>query len=251
MLDKIKQIKLSKFLAEYFSESDWQELFAVTDCEDVPDGIYNFYRHVRWNNPELKGAAMTATQETLIRKPENLSLIWELDRVQQLLQRELPDLYDEIEALVNQKGQRNVSASPAKNVNINIYQAIADAETLLENNGPQYAYDRIHTALHASLRQACVNHNIAVHSTKDNVPGLISVISDHLNALPDNGRNADVFRMIRSAKAILHEINNLRNNNSMAHPTEKLLNEADARFAINLVRSIMTYIDELLDYPPN
>ncbi|EBP5695852.1 abortive phage infection protein, partial [Salmonella enterica] len=27
---------------------------------------------------------------------------------------------------------------------------------------------------------------------------------------------------------------------------EKLLNEADARFAINLVRSIMTYIDELL-----
>lgn len=28
--------------------------------------------------------------------------------------------------------------------------------------------------------------------------------------------------------------------------TETLLNEADARFAINLVRSIMTYVDELL-----
>ncbi len=46
--------------------------------------------------------------------------------------------------------------------------------------------------------------------------------------------------------AILHGINNLRNNYSMAHPTETLLNEADARFAINLVRSIMTYVDELL-----
>ncbi|WP_250200281.1 abortive infection family protein [Escherichia coli] len=54
------------------------------------------------------------------------------------------------------------------------------------------------------------------------------------------------FKMLRSSAAILHGINNLRNNYSMAHPTETLLNEADARFAINLVRSIMTYVDELL-----
>ncbi|MCT9796770.1 abortive infection family protein [Escherichia coli] len=59
-------------------------------------------------------------------------------------------------------------------------------------------------------------------------------------------RNEDVFKMLRSSAAILHGINNLRNNYSMAHPTETLLNEADARFAINLVRSIMTYVDELL-----
>ncbi|WXP46824.1 abortive infection family protein (plasmid) [Escherichia coli] len=52
--------------------------------------------------------------------------------------------------------------------------------------------------------------------------------------------------MLRLSAAILHGINNLRNNYSMAHPTETLLNEADARFAINLVRSIMTYVDELL-----
>ncbi|WP_336749738.1 abortive infection family protein [Pantoea vagans] len=57
------------------------------------------------------------------------------------------------------------------------------------------------------------------------------------------------FCMMISARAILQEIKNLQNNNSMAHPTENLLNESDARFAINLVRSIMTYIDELLDHP--
>ncbi len=136
---------------------------------------------------------MTDVQDMLARKEENISLIWDLDRVQQLLLREQPNLYDEIDFLVNQKGQRNVSASPAKNVNVNIYQVIADAETLLEINGPQYAYDRIHTALHASLRQACVNHSIDVDPTNCNVPALISVISDLLKALPDNGRNADVF----------------------------------------------------------
>ena len=84
------------------------------------------------------------------------------------------------------------------------------------------------------------------HRTNDNVPGLLSLITAHLKDLPDDGRNEDVFKMLRSSAAILHGINNLRNNYSMAHPTETLLNEADARFAINLVRSIMTYVDELL-----
>lgn len=49
--------------------------------------------------------------------------------------------------------------------------------------------------------------------------------------------------MLRSAGSILHGINNLRNH---AHPTQTLLTEGDARFAINLVRSIMAYVDELL-----
>lgn len=36
MLNKVSQINLAKILAEKFNEGDWQELFAVTDCEDVP-----------------------------------------------------------------------------------------------------------------------------------------------------------------------------------------------------------------------
>lgn len=41
-------------------------------------------------------------------------------------------------------------------------------------------------------------------------------------------------------------INELRNHNSLAHPGNVLLNEADAKFAINLVRSIMSYVDDLI-----
>lgn len=33
----------------------------------------------------------------------------------------------------------------------------------------------------------------------------------------------------------------------MSHPTEELLNEDDARFAINLTRSIIAYIDNLIE----
>lgn len=84
----------------------------------------------------------------------------------------------------------------------------------------------------------CDNHGIATNSTNDNVPSLLSLITAHLKDLPDDGRNEDVFKMLRSSAAILHGINNLRNNYSMAHPTETLLNEADARFAINLAPDV-------------
>lgn len=243
------QIELAKILADSFSEGDWQELFIVTDCEDIASGYHDFYRHVRWQNTELKGIAITALNETLNRAPGNLAEIWKLDRVEHLVKRKSSDLHDQIEAIVKQSGQRNVTAMPVKNVNENIYQALEDAAVLLENTGPQRAYDRVHTALHASLRQICVNHAIAVDSTNDNVPGLLGRITAHLQGMPDDGRNADIFKMLRSAASILNSINYLRNHNSMAHPTEMLLNDADSRFAINLVRSIMAYIDELLARP--
>ncbi|WP_275967758.1 abortive infection family protein, partial [Escherichia coli] len=51
---------------------------------------------------------------------------------------------------------------------------------------------------------------------------MLSLITAHLKDLPDYGRNEYVFKMLRSSAAILHGINNLRNNYSMAHPTETL-----------------------------
>nr|WP_314688234.1 abortive infection family protein [uncultured Pantoea sp.] len=246
MLDKVSQINLAKILAGQFNEGDWQELFTVTDCEDVPEGLHKFYQHVYWNNPELKGVAISAIETTLARDADNLSKIWALDNVQRFINNANTELFNEIKGIVNQNEKRNVSAAPVKNVNENIYQALEDAEVLLQKHGPHRGYDRVHTALHASLRQMCANHGIASNTTNDNVPGLLALITTHLKALPDDGRNEDVFKMLRSSAAILHGINNLRNNFSMAHPTETLLNEADARFAINLVRSIMTYVDELL-----
>lgn len=54
MLHKTSQVELAKILAEYIREGDWQVLFVITDCEDIPQGLHNFYRHVHWQNHELK-----------------------------------------------------------------------------------------------------------------------------------------------------------------------------------------------------
>ncbi|MGS6328887.1 abortive infection family protein, partial [Enterobacter hormaechei] len=99
-----------------------------------------------------------AIESTLARDADNLSKIWALDNVQRFINNANTELFNEIKDIVNQNGQRNVSAAPVKNVNENIYQALEDAEVLLQKNGPHRAYDRVHTALHASLRQMCTNH---------------------------------------------------------------------------------------------
>ncbi len=64
MLNKVSQIMhLAKILAAKFNEGDWQELFAITDCEDAAERLDQFYRHVHWDNPELKGVGCAAIKK--------------------------------------------------------------------------------------------------------------------------------------------------------------------------------------------
>ncbi len=97
----------------------------------------------------------------------------------------------------------------------------------------------------AFLKQVCINKQIAFNSD-DAITALLPKINNYIKLKVGVERNDKVFAMLRSANSMLDTINNLRNHYSMAHPNETLLTESDARFSINLVRSIMTYINDLL-----
>ena len=177
--------------------------------------------------------------------PSNLLHIWELDGVENTVFRADQDLYELIKAIIAGEDAKTVSKPSISNGNENIYQALADAELLIEQRGAAFAYDRMHNALHACLRQVCDNHSIA-YDKNDAINALLPKINAHLKKMPDDGRNEKVFNMLRAANSMLDSINYLRNHNSLAHPTENLLNQSDAMFAINLTKSIMTYVDDLL-----
>ncbi|WP_421670186.1 abortive infection family protein [Rahnella sp. EDr1-12] len=245
ILDIGSRIKLAKILSDNFNEGDWVELFLLCNCKDVPEGINNFWRHVHWNNPEIKGVCIEAINSVLDKDSGNILNIWEMDRVQRNIKIKDENLYYEIESIIKDDSHKRVSSSPKKNTNENIYKALEDAEILIEQQGPQHAYDRMHTALHGTLKQICSNNNIDVKGD-ETIQGLLSLINTHLKTTQDSERNIDVFHMLRSAISILKTINELRNHNSLAHPGAMLLNEADAKFAINLVRSIMSYVDDLI-----
>ncbi|MDQ7839252.1 MAG: abortive infection family protein [Thermodesulfobacteriota bacterium] len=124
-----------------------------------------------------------------------------------------------------------------------VYEALKDAEILLNQSGPRNAVDRAHTALHGYLKKLCV---------------------DRGEALPDDPSLTQVFKVIREKfiefkEAINHDVearkvygslagaidglNTIRNRGSLAHPNELLIDAPEAMLYINLTRAILAYIE--------
>lgn len=63
-------------------------------------------------------------------------------------------------------------------------------------------------------------------------------------ALQDLGpRSQDIKRILQSSASIMDALNPIRNNASVAHPNEELLNKEEAMLVINIVRSLLHYLD--------
>lgn len=244
-LDNKQRLIIAK-AAMVLSTGDWTELFRLTECEYYPEEYSHFMNDVHYHNDGLKQSCIHAIDTILDLEPENIRHIWEMSYLSTKVRRLEPTLYDLIESYIDGELQKNVSSPELANQNENIYNALADAELLIKNRGPEFAYDRMHNAVHSFMRQVCDNNSISYADT-DGITKLLKMINSHLKAIPADGRNDTVFNMLRSANSIMDGTNYLRNHNSLAHPTQRLLNSTDALFAINLAKSIITYVDGLLE----
>lgn len=242
-LNAKQQIKLAVVLQDSFNTGDWQELFVSTDTGNFLNMNPRFLQDVDWQNDGLKHGCIRAVEHILEKDSENLREIWGIAKLQSLLKRKEPELHDVIEALV--QGAAVVVNPEIKNVNETVLKALEDAETLLSTKGAASAYDRSHTALHGFLRQVCANKNI-LYLDSDAITALLPKVISYIKEQPDIGRNEKVSNMLRTVSSLLHTLNELRNHHSLSHANQELLTEADAQFSINLTRSIMSYIDELV-----
>jgi hypothetical protein len=57
-------------------------------------------------------------------------------------------------------------------------------------------------------------------------------------------RSEEVTRIVGAMATILDSLNPVRNNASMAHPSDRLMSDAEAVLIINTVRTLLTYLDE-------
>lgn len=245
-LNKAQKLELAKNLMNCLNEGDWKELSILTNLESS----FNWnalYRDVKWGNESLKHGCISAVDLILDNDATNIVQIWNLDGVQNSLKRKNLELYNFIESIINKQELKTVESPTLANASKNVYEALAQAEHLIATIGATSAYDRTHTALHGFLQTVCDKNHIT-YAPLDSITALLPKVNNLIKSkVNDDGRNEKVFAMLRSANAILDNINYLRNNNSMSHPTEELLNEDDARFAINLTRSIMSYIDNIIE----
>jgi hypothetical protein len=123
----------------------------------------------------------------------------------------------------------------------NVRRALSDFEALVRSGGPVSGFDRLHAALHGYLLELCQEIGFTPH--KDAT--LVSLFSELRNRHPKlqvGPNDKQTTSILRALASVLEAINIQRNQNSLAHGTNQLLDEAEAMLSVNAVRSLFSYL---------
>lgn len=121
--------------------------------------------------------------------------------------------------------------------------ALADAEILIEQRGATSGVDRVHTAFHGYLREACRIASIS-HERDATISELFAHLRDNHPAFAEDVvRGHDIRKIVRAFASVVDALGPLRNKASAAHANEVLLEPAEAMLVINAVRTLLHYID--------
>lgn len=146
-------------------------------------------------------------------------------------------------AIELERGPSVTTPAPASTREV-VVRALADADTLLRTNGPKSAVDRIHTALHGHLLSLCDAENIVLPNDPSTTVALKALRESHPKLIASGARSSDITQVLYAMSNVLDKLNTIRNNASLAHPNQSLLDDAEARLAINAGKTVFSYIDE-------
>ncbi len=154
------------------------------------------------------------------------------------------NLYAGTEQLISSilEGSSLIKSPDLKTTSAIVERAISDIEILLQNNGAVSGVDRIHTALHGYLRAVCDREKI-IYGKDDSMAKLFKLLRQSHPALQLGERSQDIERVLQSFATILDALNPIRNNASVAHPSNNLLEKDEATLVINAARTLLHYLD--------
>jgi hypothetical protein len=124
-----------------------------------------------------------------------------------------------------------------------VFEALKDAEVLLQTRGPKSAVDRAHTALHGYLKKLCTDRQASM-PTDPSLTALFKVMREQFSEFSATiPHDAEAKRLFGSMASALDSLNTIRNRGTLAHPNELLLNAPEAMLYINLSRAVLGYVD--------
>lgn len=127
-----------------------------------------------------------------------------------------------------------------------VEEALRHAETLIGTHGAASGLDRVHTAFHGYLESACQKAGIAVKQD----PGITDLFARLREqhpalAIADPEDKVRIDQILRGMSRIVDALDPIRNRKTLAHPNP-LLGDPEAMLAINLIRSMLRYLDSRL-----
>lgn len=125
-----------------------------------------------------------------------------------------------------------------------IKKALNDAEMFLREGKSDSAFDRVHTALHGYLKELLDEHEIEYG--QEDIPALFSKLhSFYGNAIEPPEVAERIKKILRSGGGMITAVNELRNNNTVSHPNEQLINKREAELAIGMINAVVNYIEDI------
>jgi len=126
-----------------------------------------------------------------------------------------------------------------------VQKAVEDAEVFIREGRYDSAVDRVHTAFHGYLRQLLTEHGVT-YEADDGLPALFAKLHGYYGGSIQPADVADRLKTIlRSAGGMINAVNELRNNNTIAHPNGQLIQKREAQLVIRLVNAVVDYIEEV------
>lgn len=131
-------------------------------------------------------------------------------------------------------------------INNMVNETIEDADNSMVQGDYDHAFDRIHTAIHAYFRNLLENFDIEF-DRGDNILKLYKVIQrEILNRTDNSSSKKRVEQILRSANGIIQALNEIRNNNSFAHPNDQIILKDEAKLALEIAKSLVDYLQEVI-----
>jgi hypothetical protein len=148
-------------------------------------------------------------------------------------------------AVARIRGQ-GVTTATLSEASESVKRALRDAAVLIDLNGNVSGVDRVYTALHGYLRTLCRTQGLDVSDDADAVK-LFRSLREGAQALrPAGPRQAEITKIQNAFATVLDALRPIRNQASLAHPNEDLLNVEEASLAIDASRTLLNYLDRKL-----
>jgi AbiJ N-terminal domain 5/Abortive infection C-terminus/HEPN domain len=233
---------ISEAISRVFDKGDWKSIGYTTGCEDLIQNHPRLLRSLQWEDEDYEGCVFDVIEHIYDFDEENVNKLLKNKKIESWIKSNKPDIYKEFYDSAFVQPFRQKSSSPSEIVEI----ALKDADALLLSSGPVSAIDRVHTALHGYLKSALDQEGID-YKKDSGITELYKHLRENVPKIKQAGeRSEEINKMLRSLTSVLDALNPIRNRSSIAHANDELIGDAEARFVINIVSSILHYLDAKL-----
>lgn len=234
---------IKEAIIECYSQSNWIDLGYQTDCQDYIKDHPRLLRSLRFDDDDYPRHVLNSLDHIVAADSENLGILLKDRQIRDWLQNNRPELFMKFVM----ESPAGAVTTPTLRVNsLTVKRAISDAEKLIRTSGPTSSVDRIHTALHGYLIATCSEASIK-HGDNSSIMEIFSLLRNEHPAFQDLGSRAnETTAILRSLSKVIDKLNPVRNEASLAHPNEQLLDEPEAFLMINAARTVLHYLDAKL-----